>query len=108
MEIGLENEQVKAIQHVLSSFPEVEEAILFGSRAKGNFKPGSDIDLALKGRTLPLESLLLLYNSLEELELPYTFDLVNYDTIKEPDLTNHINRIGKVFYTKAKAEQRAV
>lgn len=105
MKIGLEHEQVKAIQQVLSYFPEVEEAVLFGSRAKGNFKPGSDIDLALKGKPLPLETLLVLYNSLEELDLPYTFDLVNYDTIREPDLADHINRVGKIFYAKARAEQ---
>ncbi|MBF9253621.1 nucleotidyltransferase domain-containing protein [Pontibacter sp. 172403-2] len=108
MLFGLEQEQVKGIQQVLASFPEVEEAIIFGSRAKGNFKTGSDIDLALKGTPLELDELLSLYNKLELLELPYTFDLVNYASIKVPDLTMHINRVGKVFYSKISDKQSTV
>lgn len=107
MRIGLEQEQVEAIQQVLYSFPEVEEAVLFGSRAKGNFKPGSDIDLALKGKPLPLDDLLLFYNKLEELGLPYMFDLLNYASIKEPDLADHIDRVRKHFYSKAINKQIA-
>jgi len=105
MPYGLEPEQVKAIQQVLAAFPEVEEAVVFGSRAKGNFKPGSDIDLALKGNLLKFDELLALYDKLELLELPYTFDLVVYASIKEADLTMHINRVGRVIYTKAGDKQ---
>lgn len=104
MPYGLEPEQVKAIQ-ALASFPEVEQAVLFGSRAKGNYKPGSDIDLTLKGKPLKFDDLLALYNRLEQHDLPYTFDLANYATIKEPDLVAHINRVGQVFYTKARDKQ---
>lgn len=107
MIFGLEQEQVKAIQQVLASFPEIEEAIVFGSRAKGNFKPGSDIDLALKGNPLKFDDLLALYDKLELLELPYTFDLVVYASIKEADLAAHIDRVGKVFYAKAGDKQSA-
>ncbi|WP_347160397.1 hypothetical protein [Pontibacter chitinilyticus] len=60
------------------------------------FKPSSDIDLALKGKPLNLEELLALYDKLEQLNSPHTFDLINYTTIKEPDLIAHIDRVGQV------------
>lgn len=72
----------------------IREALIFGSRAKGNFRPGSDIDLALKGVGLTLKDILRLTAALDELDLPYHIDLVIYDRITEPDLKDHIDRLG--------------
>ena len=71
---------------------------MYGSRAKGNYKPGSDIDLTLKGKELNLKLLNKISLELDDLLLPYTFDLSIYHHIKQPDLIDHIVRVGKVFY----------
>ena len=74
MNSGLSRQTMAAFLSVLYHHPKVKEVILFGSRAKGTFKPGSDIDLALKG-DLNLQDLTLLLNHIDDLNLPYTFDL---------------------------------
>lgn len=100
MSYGLEPEQIIAIKDTFATSTEVDQAILFGSRAKGNYKPGSDIDIALMGKKLNFNALITLYNKLEDLNLPNTFDLVIYDKIKEPELVNHINRVGVPIFTR--------
>jgi predicted nucleotidyltransferase len=75
----------------------VEEAILYGSRAMGNFRPGSDIDLTVKGQGLDLEMLNKISLALDELLLPYTFDISLFHQIKNQDLIDHIKRVGVVF-----------
>jgi predicted nucleotidyltransferase len=71
MMYGLKTETIHAIQEVLLTYPEVEKAILYGSRAKGNYRPGSDIDLTLTGETLNLTILQKIENELDDLLLPY-------------------------------------
>ncbi|PZX11921.1 putative nucleotidyltransferase [Breznakibacter xylanolyticus] len=93
MNSGLSPQTTTAFLSVLFQHPKVKEVILFGSRAKGTFKPGSDIDLALKGE-LNLQDLTLLLNHIDDLNLPYTFDLIIYNRIKEPALREHIQRVG--------------
>jgi len=102
MMYGLEQNDIDRIQAVFSSFPEIEKAILYGSRAKGNYKPVSDIDLTLIGETLNLDVLNKLENQLDDLLLPYTFDISIFKQITNSDLIEHINRIGIVFYLKNK------
>ncbi|MBC8155061.1 MAG: nucleotidyltransferase domain-containing protein [Bacteroidetes bacterium] len=97
---GLTPELLMAIQSVLADNTTVDEAVLFGSRAKGNFRPGSDIDIALKGQGLKLNDLLELGLALDDLETPYRFDLVIYHRITEPVLHDHIDRMGRVLYQK--------
>jgi predicted nucleotidyltransferase len=73
----------------------VERAYIFGSRAKGNFKNGSDVDLALKGDKLDFDTLSKIsYFLNEETNMPYKFDVLNYHAVKEPDLLIHIDRVG--------------
>ena len=72
----------------------ISTAILFGSRAKGSFEPGSDIDIAIKGSELNLNVIIELKIILDDLLLPYKFDIVIYDRISEPALLDHINRVG--------------
>jgi predicted nucleotidyltransferase len=95
MKFGLDSETLKKIAAVLASFPQVEETIVYGSRAKGTFKPGSDIDLTLKGENLDLQILNQIRNSLHLLNTPYTFDVSIFKNIENEALIEHINRIGK-------------
>jgi predicted nucleotidyltransferase len=98
MKYGLEKENIEKILAVLKSYSKVDEVILVGSRATGNFKNGSDIDFVLKGYNLKLDDLLSLKILLDNLNLAYAFDLLIYDYIEDPDLMEHIKRAGKVFY----------
>ncbi|MFH1429155.1 MAG: nucleotidyltransferase domain-containing protein [Candidatus Margulisiibacteriota bacterium] len=90
--------------HLLSAlirFPEIEEAIIFGSRAKGNYKKGSDVDIAIKGSYIEYQTVLGLKSMLEEnLPLPYFFDVIHYESINSPELKEHIDRAGKTIYSK--------
>lgn len=72
--------------------------MLFGSRAKGNAQPGSDIDLALKGPAVTEQTVLRLRVALDDLPLPFFFDVVHYETLQNPDLIDHIDRVGRVIY----------
>jgi len=95
---GLKKAVVKKIQKVLSGYPDVQKAILYGSRAMGNFKPGSDIDLTLEGTALTLRQLNNIENELDDLLLPYEIDLSIHHQIEDPDLLEHVKRVGVVFY----------
>ncbi len=97
---GLTEQTIKQIRAVFKQHETVTEAILYGSRAKGNNKRGSDIDLTLKGNKLDLAVLNQIEQSLDELLLPYEIDLSIYEQIDNPDLIEHINRVGKPFYRR--------
>jgi predicted nucleotidyltransferase len=81
-------------------FPQVEKAVVYGSRAKGNFKPGSDIDLTLFGDGLTDQVTSRIYWALDDLVLPYKIDLSLFSGLKRPALIDHIRRIGIVLYTR--------
>lgn len=100
MRYGLKEETLKKINSIFARYEEVEEVVLYGSRAKGNYKPGSDVDLALKGKKLNLKLLNKISLDLDDLLLPYTFDFSIYYHIADPDLIEHIERVGKIFYKK--------
>lgn len=101
MKYGLQDATIQSIWTVLSRYPQVERAILYGSRAKGNHKNGSDIDLTLcGGEDLTLSVLCKIMGELDDLLLPYTFDLSIRSHINDPGLTEHIDRAGVVFYEK--------
>lgn len=96
---GLSLKDIEAINRVLRTFPEIESVRIYGSRAKGNYKSGSDIDLAFIGNLVPIDILLRAGTMLDELNLPYEFDLCIYHQIKNPQLKEHIDRIGIEFTT---------
>ena len=97
---GLPAEAVSEIGGVLAAHPEVESAILYGSRAKGDYKPGSDIDLTLLGEQLDHHDLLKIMGELDDLLLPYTIDLSIFHTIDHEGLRDHIQRVGQEFYRR--------
>lgn len=90
------------IQKLLQGVPPTTEALLFGSRAKGNYREGSDIDIALKGRHATLDLRDELLNAYEELNLPWKLDLVIYEQIQEPALKEHIDRVGRRLFPPLK------
>ena len=103
MNHGLTSETVDRIRSVLARFPEVEKAVLYGSRAKGNYKRGSDIDLTLFGSGLKASVLSQINSGLDDLLLPYKIDISIFAKISHSDLIDHIRRVGVVFYEKQSA-----
>src|SRR3989304_7185294 len=98
MKYGLPQSTVQKIGAVLRRYPQVEKAILYGSRAKGNYKNGSDIDLTLRGGAdLTLKVLYRISDDLDDLLLPYTIDLSILSQIGDPDVVEHIQRVGVTF-----------
>ena len=100
MDFGLTETMIKNIGWHLRHFPQVETAILFGSRGKGNFREDSDIDLALKGDGITDAMLHDIQQTLSQTTIPYKFDVIIYDKITDPDLLAHIQQVGKIFYEK--------
>ena len=98
---GLSTATLAKIITVLAQCPALEKAVLYGSRAKGNYRAGSDIDLSLWGNALSHAHLGQIESQLDELMLPYSFDLSLFSQIDNPDLTEHIQRAGRVFYEKS-------
>lgn len=98
MKFGLKEEVIQAIINVLARHPEVEKALLYGSRAKGTYKPASDIDLTMLGEAIDISILNKISWELDDLLLPYTFDLSIYYHLDDPGLLDHINRVGVIFY----------
>ena len=96
---GLRQTDIEKIQSVLKKFPKIQSAILYGSRALGNYHTGSDIDLTLKGE-ISISQMLKLEYELDDLLLPYKIDLSIFNTISNPDMIDHIERVGKIFYEK--------
>src|SRR5450830_1113367 len=101
MRFGLTETTVENICAVFARFPEIEKAILYGSRAKGNFKTGSDIDLTLCGEMLTSDLRSRIASALDDLPLPYTIDLSVFDDLDHAKLREHIERVGVVFYEHA-------
>lgn len=98
MKYGLKTETRKAIQKAILQIKDIEKVVLYGSRAKGNYSNGSDIDITLFGHDLTLDnSVYPLMGALDDLYLPYSFDISIHSQINNPDLIEHIEKIGKVF-----------
>lgn len=106
MNHGLPTTAVERIQGVLSRH-QVEKAVLYGSRAKGTYRPGSDIDLTLCGGELNHSVLTRIDDDLDDLLLPYQIDLSLMSTLTHPALLDHIRRVGIVLY-ESKSTSAAV
>lgn len=102
MKFGLKEETISKINAVFEKIPEVHKVIIYGSRAKGNYRIGSDIDLTLKGANLTSNILSKIVDEIDELNTPYLFDISIFEKLNAPDLEEHINRVGQIFYSKNK------
>jgi predicted nucleotidyltransferase len=97
---GLTEDAIARIKAVFAACPEIERVVLYGSRAKGTQRNGSDIDLTIEGEAVSPSQLLRLENALDDLLLPYKMDISLLRQIDNPDLLAHIQRVGLVFYEK--------
>jgi predicted nucleotidyltransferase len=96
---GIDEELLNKIIKIFQGKTNIKKVILFGSRAKGNYKHGSDIDLALIG-DLNIVELNNISIELDELDSPYLFDLCNYNKLNNKELKEHIDRVGKIIYER--------
>ena len=95
---GVAEKSYSLIKNTLSNYHEIKKVQIFGSRAKGNYKNGSDIDLALHGDTITQELILDISAVLNErLPIPYKIDVLAYHLVEKEELLAHINRIGIEF-----------
>lgn len=100
MKFGLKQLHINAINCIFSQYPEIVMVIIYGSRAKGTFRKGSDIDLTLIENKLTFSQLMEIENKIDDLLLPYKIDLSQKRKISDPELINHINRCGLEFYRR--------
>jgi predicted nucleotidyltransferase len=97
---GLPRPAVEKLRRVFADWPQIRQATLYGSRAKGTQRPGSDIDLTLESEDLTLTQLLAIENQIDDLLLPWMVDLSLKQDIDNPALLEHIGRVGRVFYVR--------
>ena len=100
MKFGLSDKVIDEINGVFRKHSEVEKVLIFGSRAKGNYRPGSDIDLAVIGSGLDFRQLFKISCEIDDLELLYGVDLIDYQAKKNTPIGEHIDRVGQVFYER--------
>jgi len=98
MPFGLSDKTINTLQQVFTNYAEIEHVILYGSRAKGTYHTGSDIDITLIAPTMSFERLLNLELAIDDLLLPYKMDISLFHKLKDPSLLEHISRVGKIFY----------
>ena len=97
---GLNEETLQSLINIFKSYPQISRVILYGSRAKGNYRKGSDIDFTLYGEGLTSELMYQVDERIDELYLPYKVDISVFNHLDNKDLIEHINRVGKVFYRR--------
>lgn len=99
MSFGISELALEQIKKTIAEFPEIEQAVIFGSRAMGNYRKGSDIDIAIMGQNIDHHTTTRLSALLnEELPLPWFFDIVDFTHLSHPELARHIREHGKRFY----------
>lgn len=99
--LGLKNSDLQYIRDKIEGFLEVKKAAIFGSRAKGNYKLGSDIDIAIYGEEVTFTVISQLHSILEEQgPLPYLIDIIKYEDLKNDKLRDHIDRVGIVIFER--------
>lgn len=100
MNFGLSEKTTQKLYSAFEKFPEIDKVIIYGSRAKGNYREGSDIDITLIGNDLTHTILLKLLYEIDELNTPYLYDVSIFSKLSNEDFIEHINRVGKIFYQK--------
>ncbi|SRR6266540_1947131 len=109
MKFGLKGTTIAKICGVFAKYSQVDKAMIYGSRAKGNYKNGSDIDLTLYGgHDLNMDVLYKIMTEIDDLLLPYTIDLSIFHDLTDPDFIDHIRRVGVTFYEKGMIPELAV
>ena len=99
-QFGLSDKTLETVRAILATCPELEKALVYGSRAMGNYRTGSDIDITLIGAQLNMDMLFKLVRLFDESNLPYMVDLSITANITNPNLIDHIKRVGQVLYQR--------
>ncbi|MEL3957008.1 nucleotidyltransferase domain-containing protein [Caldifermentibacillus hisashii] len=98
---GLLEKDMDYILKALKQFDEIDRAILYGSRAMGNYKKGSDVDIAIQSEKVTEKTIFELDDLLNEVyPLPYFFDIVHFEKLTNQNLIDHIEKNGKVLYVR--------
>jgi len=98
---GLPDQTILAMQRVFARYPEIQKVVIYGSRAKGNYRPGSDIDLTLLGGDDLNDTVLgRVLADLDDLNTPYLMDVSIFKQLSSADLIDHIQQVGQVFYSR--------
>ncbi len=100
MKYGLPESTLVKIQHVFAQHPEIDQVKLYGSRAKGNFRAGSDIDFTILGSKADAKLLSLILTELDDLNTPYLMDVSLYSQIVSVELKKHIDDYGQIFFQR--------
>ncbi len=101
MNFGLSETDLQYIVEGIQHFPEIKQAAIFGSRAKGNYRRGSDVDIAIWGARVNFDTVARLHALLEEESpMPYFFDIIDFSHLDHPELREHIERVGKVIFKR--------
>jgi len=100
MPYGLKQHTIEQLNQLFAGHKQITEVILYGSRAKGSFTEGSDIDLTIKGEKLDFDLLQKLNREIDDLLLPWLVDLSLYQSLNNNDLIDHIQRVGICIYKK--------
>ena len=98
--LGLSQTTLDKLNSVFRQHSAIDSVLIYGSRAKGTYRPGSDIDLTIKGSSLDFAEMMQIEDQIDDLYLPYTVDLSQYEQLTNTDLIAHIDRIGVVIYDK--------
>ena len=101
MKFGLSDTVIEELRNVFRRHQNIERVLIFGSRSKGNYRAGSDIDLAVIGKGIDYRQILTILCEIEDLELLYSVDMIDYKEKIGTPIGNHIDRVGLVFYEAA-------
>ena len=97
---GLSFTTLDKLNSIFAQHPAIDAVLIYGSRAKGIYRPGSDIDLTIKGNEISFIEFMNIEDQGDDLMLPYTVDLSQYHQLENTDLIAHIDRVGVEIYTK--------
>jgi len=92
---GLTDRDANIIFGIFNNYSDVRNVLIFGSRAKGVFHKGSDVDLAIDNSDISLKTICKIKSDFEESSLPYRVDVVDVKSLNKKELTEHIKRVGK-------------
>ena len=105
MTFGLPDKTIEKMRAVFAKYRHVEKVIIYGSRAKGNYKNGSDIDLTMLGDSITDRDRRDIFFEVDNLPIPYMVDLSVFLKLNHTELEAHILRVGQIFYERARVEE---
>lgn len=99
---GLPPATLEKLNSVFAQHDAIDSVLIYGSRAKGNYRAGSDIDLTIKGGGISFAEFMQIEDQIDDLMLPYSVDLSQYRQLENTELITHIDRVGVAIYTRTR------